>query len=292
MTEMLFDTYVAIDWSAANAPTKGKDSIWIAAEGLDGARCENIPTRKAAVDFLTAFIRKQIDGGLRVLAGFDFAFGYPEGFAERVAGQADCHSLWTLIDEQITDGDDNRSNRFAAGEALNRSFGEPLFWGKPHQQADLYPDLPSKRPDTSFPTRRHVEVAVSSAKSVFQLAYNGAVGSQTLLGIPALLKLQRETGAKVWPFETQFADNLPGGPSAVFAEIYPTLVLSRAPEGDVKDKAQVEAMAYTMARLDRQGTLRQLLEPPPGTTEAQRLVMEREEGSILGAGVLGIKENG
>ncbi|MEM1381066.1 MAG: cobalamin biosynthesis protein CbiG [Pseudomonadota bacterium] len=283
----LFDVYLAADWSAANAPTRGKDSIWIAVRGVGTTPwCENIATRNEAEELLGDVISETLARDERLLAGFDFAFGYPEGFAAKVTGAADWEAMWSAIAAQIDDQPTNQSNRFAVGEALNEAFGAPVFWGKPHQQAALYPSLPTKRPDTDFPAQRAIEKHVSGAKSVFQLAYNGAVGSQTLLGIPALARLRGKTGAKIWPFETQFTECLPDGPCAVFAEIYPSLLVARAPDGAVKDQAQVEAMADAMMAADQQGTMVALLNPPAGVTATERAAMVREEGSILGAGIL------
>ncbi|GGY36387.1 hypothetical protein [Parvularcula lutaonensis] len=285
----LFDCYIAVDWSAANAPARGKDSIWVAARWAEGGAehtlCENIPTRSEASERISSLVGEGMAQGRRVFVGFDFAFGYPAGFAGRI-GRKGWQDLWSGIAEAVEDDDRNRSNRFAVAGALNERLGEPVFWGKPHQHKDRYPSLPAKKPSHSMAEKRVVERLVPTAKSVFQMAYNGAVGSQSLLGIARLETLRRQVGAKVWPFETGFVEKLPSGPSAIFAEIYPSLVLSRAPRGEVKDAAQVKAVTAGLSRRDREGTLRPLLDAPPGVTEEERAAMLREEGSIIGAGVL------
>ena len=79
------------------------------------------------------------------------------------------------------------------------------------------------------------------AKSVFQLAYTGAVGSQSLLGIAHLEALRRRYAGKVaiWPFETHFAEDL--NAPIIFAEIYPARhIVDDGPE--VIDQRQVEAV--------------------------------------------------
>ena len=46
----LFDRYIAVDWSAANSPKRGKDSIWICEFGPEGqVPSVNPPTRQAAM---------------------------------------------------------------------------------------------------------------------------------------------------------------------------------------------------------------------------------------------------
>lgn len=287
----LFDCYLAVDWSAANAPTRGKDSIWISTrwgpKGREASTCENIPTRSEAIERLAGIIGAGLANGHRIFAGFDFAFGFPAGVSGMLGGGR-WEETWSLITDAVSDDEANRSNRFDVGSRFNHMIGRPMFWGKPHQHMDRYEHLPAKKPQADHQERRVVEQMLPGAKSVFQLAYNGAVGSQTLLGIARLQKLRAQLGdsAKVWPFETSFAANLPAGPSVVLAEIYPSLVLPRAPAGEVKDKAQVKAYTSEIARLDRRGALRPLLDAPPGVTEEERAAMLREEGSIVGAGVL------
>ena len=46
----LFDRYIAVDWSAANTPRRGKDSIWIADSAMDSI---NPPTRHEAMVIIT-----------------------------------------------------------------------------------------------------------------------------------------------------------------------------------------------------------------------------------------------
>lgn len=287
----LFDCYVAVDWSAANKATTGADSIWVSARwkehGSNRSLIENIGTRSEATDYLRALLFEARRKGHRVLAGFDFAFGYPTGFAARLTGAPGWRGIWERFAEDISDGDDNQSNRFEVAATYNQELGVERFWGKPHQHKELYPALPATKPFAGgMLDKRYVETCVPSAKSVFQMAYNGAVGSQTMLGIARLESLRAEFSAKIWPFETDFADQLPEGPAPVFAEIYPTLALPSPPEGEIKDRAQVRAMTMLLDSADAQGKLGALLSPPPGCSEEDRTRMLNEEGSILGAGVL------
>ena len=87
----LFDAFAIVDWSAANTPTTGKDSIWIAlGEREEGAfrliETVNPPTRSAAMARLRQFFRDALAADKRVFAGFDFPFGYPRGAAGAIAG--------------------------------------------------------------------------------------------------------------------------------------------------------------------------------------------------------------
>src|SRR5689334_9259024 len=116
-----FDHYVIVDWSAANQPKTGRDSIWICHRGPHGERCENPATRHAAALLLSDILTKLAARGERALLGFDFPFGYPAGFAGRLglAGQP-WRAVWDELAGLIEDNANNRSNRFAVGALLNR----------------------------------------------------------------------------------------------------------------------------------------------------------------------------
>ena len=133
---MLFDTYIIVDWSAANARKRGRDSIWICWRNRDGEEqlC-NPPTRHAARVLLAEMIATAIGGGDRVLAGFDFPFGYPAGFAHQL-GLNDAkpwRAAWNEIAHLIKDDDRNRNNRFWVGAEFNRRISGKQFpfWGCP-----------------------------------------------------------------------------------------------------------------------------------------------------------------
>ena len=82
----LFDRYIAVDWSAANAPKRGKDSIWIGEFGPEGrVPSQNPPTRHAAMEQIAARLLGARRRGERVMLGFDFVFGYPRGASAAIA---------------------------------------------------------------------------------------------------------------------------------------------------------------------------------------------------------------
>src|SRR5580693_373865 len=99
----MFDSYVIVDWSAARTPKTGRDSIWVCHLGPDGERVENPPTRHAARELLAQILAAAVARGERVVAGFDFPFGYPTGFARRLGldGAAPWRAVWDEIAELI-----------------------------------------------------------------------------------------------------------------------------------------------------------------------------------------------
>ncbi|PRY93623.1 molybdopterin molybdotransferase [Hasllibacter halocynthiae] len=243
-----FDAVIAVDWSATSGRTRpGPDTIWIAEAGAGGVgEARHFPTRHAATEWLIARLSC---GEGRVLVVFDVSFGWPEGAARAVTGMDDPLALWDWVAERLSDGPDGRNDRYDLAARLNAMLpGEGPFWGRP-PKLDL-PGLPARKvTGGAYPEWRGTEEALIAAggpagrpKSVWQLAYNGAVGSQTLTAMAALSRLRAALGGRcaTWPFEV--ASEAP----VVLAEVYlahadPAEAALRC--GGPKDAGQVRAMA-------------------------------------------------
>ncbi len=316
----LFDRYIAVDWSAANTPRRGKDSIWIA-DWSAGSLAESVnpPTRHEAMVILTDRLLTARANRERVILGFDFAFGYPAGAAEAIlnamsdsshppattsplvgeAGRGEPHAstqadgtsvpwsrLWSLLHHLVIDNTDNSSNRFRVAAAVNRRLAAPHYWGHPHQHR--YDHLAPRRPATyvAIPERRRAEILARTAQPVWKLTGAGAVGSQSMLGIARLEALRRhpELGPQVaiWPFETDFADVL--ARPITIVEIYPSLFPLGDPAVSPKDRAQVETCVRHFASLDTIDQLAALLGAPVTLTSSERAIILAEEGWIAGIG--------
>jgi precorrin-8X/cobalt-precorrin-8 methylmutase len=289
----LFDRILIVDWSGAGQPVTGKNSLWACLARREGdchaiEWIENFPTRHAFMQRLDAVVGAAVADGKRLLCGFDFAFGYPAGTAERLTRSADWRALWRKIADEIEDAPDNRNNRFDLASRWNATHfaGEPRFWGRPHQH--VYADLSDKKPaaPTEAPLAfRRSEHFAKGAKSVWQLSYNGSVGSQTLLGINRLSRFLDESGhgehIAVWPFETGFAKAF--DKPVIFAEIYPSL-FTLAAQDEVKDQAQVRTVAEAFARFDADGRLAKLLDRPTVLSDEEVAISIAEEGWVLGIG--------
>ena len=271
----LFKGYIAVDWSASVSPRRGRNSIWIAVLGPgDQLQLENPRTRNNAINCIDRMLTKATEEGHRLLCGFDFPFGFPEGTAQMLTGHDNWEVVWKQIAEVIVDCPNNRNNRFAAAAVLNGHFqGEGPFWGRPAN-----PDIPGlgrTAPHNRWgvnlpPYRRHVE-RVFPGQGVWQLYGQGAVGSQALTGIAALNRLRPRADVQVWPFET-----LGEGGCHVLAEIYPSLI-EPWPEVEVLDEGQVRAVATRLRELDEAGLLADRLHAP----EDMPAAVQNEEGLFL-----------
>ena len=285
MSGRLFDRYVIVDWSAASRPTTGRDSIWIGIHSGGSTTVENIATRAGALARLRDYAADALAAGERVLMGFDFPFGYPAGVARHLTGRPCARALWQWLADRLADGPDNANNRFEIASDINRRYtGTGPFWGRPGTWD--FPDIPitaTERRGTGHPPeRRLADSRAKGAKTVWQLAYAGAVGSQVLTGLPALLALRNDPDLAahltIWPFDTGL--ETPTAP-VVLAEIYPSLIPPDRSE-TVKDAGQVRAVADWMAGLDAVGTLPPLFAGPPDATERERHLIATEEAWILG----------
>src|SRR5580700_4981260 len=117
----LFDRFLMVDWSGASVPRLGRDSIWSCLiEARRPPRLENHPTRAAATEAVRAIMLDSVRAGRRLLAGFDFSFAYPAGFAARLGLDGEPWlAVWELLARAIVDTPDNENNRFAVAAELN-----------------------------------------------------------------------------------------------------------------------------------------------------------------------------
>jgi len=278
MTRTLFDVHVVVDWSSAGKPKTGQDSIWIAAHRSDAPQVINPATRAEAMTVLDEILDAATLKDQRVFLGFDFAFGYPQGFSKALGPQADWRDVWALIASEVVDNDDNSNNRFDAAAKLNTMFQtEGPFWGNGLKR-DIV-GLPRKKPigwgDTLPANNRRAEDCVSNAQEVWKLSGTGSVGGQALTGIARLEQLrQARNDLTIWPFQT-FGE----GRGHVAAEVFPSLIDIPKPDDQPHDKTQVETLARALRRLDLDGNLSAVMRAPENSAD-----IVHHEASILGLG--------
>lgn len=299
-----FDTYVMVDWSAAAAPVTGKDSIWIGTAQWQAntdqlsQQTHNVRTRAEALSLLRSFLRESIRRGQRVLLGFDFAYGYPTGFAKALqlasTPQGPWKSVFLYLRDRIQDGDDNSNNREDVASQCNARIGggPGPFWGCHAGKAGA--SLTTKRigelvfPYHGLQEYRHTELAarrIARPQSVWKLNQGVSVGGQTLMGIRRLAELRFESedaltqNLRIWPFETGWT--IPRALVAV-VEIFPSLLAPDPSLGAYRDQQQVASLCRWAAREDHAGRLQSYFQRPHRLTEQQARDCEIEEGWIFG----------
>nr|WP_224825142.1 gephyrin-like molybdotransferase Glp [Cognatishimia sp. MH4019] len=277
-----------VDWSASNTPSPAKpkkDAIFVGQDDRQPVYCR---TRADAMALIEERLRSTPG---RILLGFDFAFGFPPGFAEALTGRAEARAVWADLACRIRDGKNNENNRFQVADAINAATpGEGPFWGRPVGLTLPHLDM-TKRRTAAYPEFRAIEGHSKGAKSVWQLAGAGAVGSQTLIGLAHLHRLCEAFGDEiaVWPQNTGWSK-----PDAriTLVEIYPAL-LNRAPldalcEGwdksdpvyEIPDAVQVRGLCHAFHQAQKQGLLDRFFAEPAGLPDPAQIA--REEGWILG----------
>jgi molybdopterin molybdotransferase len=272
----MFDTFLMVDWSGGNdrGPTPKKDAIWICvARGGIADEPVYMRNRQVAEDWILAFLKTEQAAGRRVLAGFDFAFGYPTGFGRSLTGSDDPFAVWQWITDRIEDSP-SANNRFDLAGQINARFdGVGPFWGNGLKRDIAH--LPRKglaRRDHNMPEKRRAEQAAKGAFTVWQLSGAGAVGSQVLMGLPMLTRLRKAIlpDVAVWPFERL-------DKPVAFVEIWPSLiakaVAATQPAGRIKDAHQVLLLAQTLSALS------------PNELDDMLDIAPTPEGSILGLGL-------
>ena len=265
-----FDTFIMVDWSGGKdrGPTPAKDAIWacVAATGQIGEPVY-LRNRRIAETWIGDRLEAELAAGRRVCIGFDFPFGYPQGFANGLVGSSNPFKVWDWLESRINDRDD-KNNRFDVAAEINAQFdGSGPFWGNGlKRDIDALPRT-KQGYSNPFPDRRAVESLAKGSFTCWQLAGAGAVGSQVLMGLPVLERLRRRFSADiaVWPFEALDA------PIAV-VEIWPSLFVGAGPEDMIKDAWQVQEVAQVLSELEPTALAKMLDVNAP------------EEGWILGVG--------
>jgi hypothetical protein len=181
---MVEPSVIAIDWSGRNSLDQIHHirAAQIDRDGQVELWCDL--TRHDVVDELVHLTDD-------VVVGFDFSFGFP-AWVGQLLGARDGTDVWELVARD--------------GEEWLRSSPAPFFGPKGKQRpagVDLLRDT----------ERRH------GAKSTFQIAGAGAVGTGALRGMPLLAEL-RDAGYAVWPFDAPRRRTV--------VEIYPRVFLARA----------------------------------------------------------------
>lgn len=298
----LFDAYIIADWTAAEGKKLGDQSVWIGVAKRDVrfrlyTETHNVATRAEGEALLGKLISEHRKRGDRVLVGFDFNFGYPVGTAARLKlDGAPWSAMWKFLASNVVDKADNTNNRYQVAAKMNRLMTDEAwpFWGAPAKQAQrwLTTTKPPAGSGADIPEFRATEQAVRKGKlqpkSVWQMHGAGAVGGQTMTGIPVVRRLLESLGPSgaVWPFGTGWraldaADVEPL--SALVVEVWPSMFPVTPETGEFKDQAQVRATAEALAKMDEAGDLAKAFGPAKGTDEALVALVEQEEGWILGA---------
>jgi len=277
----LFDSYIMIDWSSRNEPTRGADSIWVAHFSSElTMHTVNFSTRMECIAWLLETLREKEASKVSTLVGFDFAFSYPTGYFKLLAVN-NWRKLIEYYANNVVDSVTNEHNRDDFARSINREFGvgPGPFWGVTSNSAcDRLETrrvgrftFPYDVDDISLTEFRHTEIAarLSGAipQSVWKLNQGVAVGGQVVMGLGYLHQLLTTlNNIKAWPFETGWQHDKET--LIHLAEIFPSLISTDDYRDQIisgamcRDEAQVRSCCEYAAMLDQNGDLEQFFHAP------------------------------
>ena len=244
-----------VDWSGGNdrGATPKADAIWAAvARPAQEVEAVYLRNRQQAEAYLCTLIAEERAQGRSILMGFDFAFGYPQGFGQALTGSDDPLAVLDWFAARVEDSA-TANNRFDLAGEINRAVGagKGPFWANALRRDIDGLGRTKAEYLNPFPERRACEVQAKGSFTCWQLAGAGAVGSQSIMGLPVLARLRADHGARIWPFEALDSD-------LALIEIWPSLTAGPAPEGVIKDAWQVRQLARQVAGLGSDALARML----------------------------------
>ncbi|MCD1260046.1 hypothetical protein B5M42_014625 [Paenibacillus athensensis] len=257
-------------------------------------------TRQTLWEEALQLLRAASSASERVLFGFDHNYSFPAGFYDAVTGRAP-GSWRELVDwlyatmQDFVENDRLLPRKWAAmhNRLLEQRHGWPVgpFWGphfQPMQRRFAY--TPGNAPYRTgeapcIRDRRLTELEHPTAKPVFQLGGNGAVGLQSLFGIYYLSKLltccaQEGIAVHAWPYDGWTIPQT----GHVLIEVYPTLFVPKTERRS--DAGDAEACAKWAQKADEGGLLGELLAKPSGLDQAA------EDRVRLEGWIAGVKRQG
>lgn len=253
-----FDRYIGIDYSGAETPDSGLNSLRVYEASPDQEAVEvrgaSVPKVNWARRAIAEWLLETLGRPQPTLVGIDHGFSFPLNYFEKYGLPKDWQAF--LVDFQ---------KHWPTDEKIYVDFVREGVCG----------DGSARSGNSHW--RRLTEVR-ARAKSVFHFDVPGSVAKSTHAGIPWLLYLRSRLGDRVhfWPFDGW---QIPIGKSAV-VEIYPALWShSLARDGRNPHQQDAYAAAEWLRRSDADGSLARFLNPR--LSESERKVAE-VEGWILG----------
>jgi len=282
----LFDVYIAVDFSGSAHRAEQQRNIVLAEwERSVSPHVENNLTRSQVTLHLLQRVIYHNSRGKRVLCGFDFQYSFPQGFWHALTGLPES---WTNILQGISEELDDlppiteepKSNARQWANMANHRIAKLLgmsggpFWGPNFYQAT---DPHFQFLHAPFEEFRLVEKCVRGSKPIFKIGGQGAVGLQSLCGMPHLFRFrarcaQEHVELHCWPFDGWN----PSSSTHVLVEWYPAI----QNQGRKSHKEDASACVRWAKIHDEEGKLLNYFIPHLSNSEKAQACVE---GWVLGA---------
>lgn len=280
----LFDVYISVDFSGSNDPARQRCGIAFAE--WDRSISPDVRmgfTRSEVTLYVLERIIHHDSNGKRVLCGFDFQYSFPQGFWRALTGLPE---TWTNILQGMANGvadlpavvEEPKSNARLWADMANQRIARVMevrsgpFWGP-----NFSPAKDPKFLHTRFEKLRLVEKRDRRFKQpIFKIGGRGAVGLQSLCGIPHLFFLRNSCMLKqimlhCWPFDGWD----PVGSTHFLVEWFPA-IQNKGRKGDKEDA--LACVKWAKAK-DDQGELSKYLTPRLSDIDKAQVA---SEGWVLG----------
>jgi hypothetical protein len=277
----LFDAYAFADYRGAR--DDGAGVVLFVALGSGPARqVTDVRNRRTLEPTWHQLVESLSKRGLRLLFGQDHQYGIPRAFAVELGLDI---SNWRSGLRMLFSDENEWGKAATAGDAgrfahtLNEALvvaGRPsYFWSA--TKATTY-KIPANPPRTPIDVSVYRRTERGGGFPLSRVGDNGAVGGQTIVGLPRILSLlKNHPKVRVWPFDgiaiAEYARD------HVMIEPYPTLV--RDAQLVQSDENDAFASTFWAQKNDRGGILANALDLSALSVAEQQQVMF--EGWIAGA---------
>ena len=231
---MVFEKYIAIDWSGAfKSPNEAIQvaecdpetrAVSIVRSPTQSATGWNVWSREEVLRYVQCQVATR-----KVLIGFDFAFGYPycgenAYFPDCDSSPANVQDLWATVDTFCVE----KGGKDFYGGNFYKEPSSPFrrYYHFKGAESDRY------KPRLRVTDQRAQKPAGRTPSSVFTCDFPSNVGTGTLAGMRFLHQLQQDPNVAIWPFGT----TNPPDRSTVVVEIYPRIFLNDAEKRRRKQK--------------------------------------------------------
>ncbi len=256
---LLFERYIGVDYSGAALPQTPLNGLRIYMAKVESPAREIRPDANLRKNWsraaLARWLTERLCEPVRTIVGIDHGFSFPAQYFQKYKLTGD----WTSFVEDFR-------KHWPTDEAFTVQMIRDGAAG----------DGAKRCGDSRW--RRLCE-RCTGAKSVFHFDVPGSVAKSTFAGLPWLLRMRRELGARVffWPFDGW----RPPPDCSVIVEAYPKLWSGAFPR-ERRNEHQHDAFAVAegLRQADAKGELAQGF--APNLTGAERK-LARTEGWIFGA---------
>jgi hypothetical protein len=260
-TSRQFDVYCFADYRGDAADKAGGIAVALGTKDGQVVHVDDVNSRRQLSIFWQLLIKKTDRAGARLIFGQDHQYGVPKGLLDELELRGPWREAMKRLFFEGQLGEiarNGRAGEFACkfNEMLRSRMREDYFWSATKGKNYGIPTR-SPRPDDPHKFRITEQLDASTPFPFARIGDSGAVGGQTIVGIPNIIDLlESEVGSTIfaWPFDGL---DLPDSVKHVLVEIYPSVLRpAKIRQSDLNDAV---ACVNWCVKEDAEGRLRDKL---------------------------------